>query len=367
MQESYENDIFEDLELAEDFIPETVAVANEELRPENDEMFVPDEVEVVGVRFKKMGKIYYFDPDGESFKQGTHVLVKTARGIEYATIALSNTVVSGDKIVPPLRRVLRAASKSDEERHEANTESERDAFRIFSKKINEHKLEMKPVDVEYTFDNNRLTFYFTADGRVDFRDLVKDLASVFKTRIELRQIGIRDETKIIGGLGVCGRPFCCASFLPEFSQVSIKMAKEQNLSLNSAKISGVCGKLMCCLKFEHEVYEEEAKSMPKVDQSVQTPDGGGTVTEVNLMSGTIKVKLFSEPDKSPKSYKREDIIRNACYPAEKTEKPEETEEQGGEIANQEERTQRGDQQKRQRRPHKKTHKSRKPNDSKPQQ
>ncbi|MBQ7161300.1 MAG: stage 0 sporulation family protein [Clostridia bacterium] len=309
-----------------------------------------------------MGKMYFFDPNGVKYQPGTHVLVKTSRGVEYATVSMANTVVSGDKIVPPLRRVLRAATKSDDERHEANLESEREAFRIFDKKIADHKLEMKPVDVEYTFDNNRLTFYFTADGRVDFRDLVKDLASVFKTRIELRQIGIRDETKIIGGLGVCGRPFCCASFLPEFSQVSIKMAKEQNLSLNSAKISGVCGKLMCCLRFEHESYEEEAKRSPKVDQIVRTPDGEGTVTEVNLISGAIKVRLSAEPDKPPKTYKREDLIRttkSAEPPAQTVIRPSTLEGEQPEVKQDEPAQTPKDQPKKQRHAHRQRHRPRK--------
>jgi len=271
--------------------------------------FIPDKVSVVGVRFKKSGKVYYFDPCDIQYEQGTNVLVKTTRGVEYGTVAMKNTVVDGKEIVPPLRRVVRAATKADDERHQANIQSEKEAFYIFNGKIKEHNLEMKLVDVEYTFDNNRLTFYFTADGRVDFRELVKDLASVFKTRIELRQIGIRDETKITGGLGVCGRPFCCCTFLSEFSQVSIKMAKEQNLSLNSAKISGACGKLMCCLRYEHEVYEEETKKVPKIDSVVSTPDGEGTVTETNALAGTVKVRLFSEPDKAPKQYKRDEVIR----------------------------------------------------------
>ncbi|MBQ3100824.1 MAG: stage 0 sporulation family protein [Clostridia bacterium] len=294
------------------------------------EEFIPDEVEVVGVRFKKSGKVYYFDPCGVKYNVGVNVLVKTTRGVEYGVIAMTNTVVDGAEIVPPLRRVVRAATPTDDERHLANIQSEKEAFRIFNGKIKEHHLEMKLVDVEYTFDNNRLTFYFTADGRVDFRELVKDLASVFKTRIELRQIGIRDETKITGGLGVCGRPFCCCTFLSEFSQVSIKMAKEQNLSLNSAKISGACGKLMCCLRYEHDVYEEETKKTPKIDSVVQTPDGEGTVTEANVLAGTVKVKLFSEPDKAPKLYKRDDVIRtvkgesvpqNKQIPVKQEEKP----------------------------------------------
>ncbi len=299
MQEEYTND---NLDFAQDW-------ENPEQENEVVEEFIPDKVEVVGVRFKRSGKVYYFDPCGVKYAAGINVLVKTTRGVEYGSVAMSNTIVDGKVIVPPLRRVVRAATKADDERHLANIQSEKEAFRIFNGKIDEHKLEMKLVDVEYTFDNNRLTFYFTADGRVDFRELVKDLASVFKTRIELRQIGIRDETKITGGLGVCGRPFCCCTFLSEFSQVSIKMAKEQNLSLNSAKISGACGKLMCCLRYEHEVYEEEIKKTPKVDSVVQTPEGEGTVAEANALAGTVKVRLFSEPDKAPKLFKRDEVIR----------------------------------------------------------
>ena len=279
-----------------------------------EEQSVPEDVEVIGARFKRTGKIYYFDPNGVKYPVGTDVLVKTARGVEYAEIACTNTVVPGTRIVLPLRPVVRAATQQDRERHIANVESEKEAFRIFNDKIAEHKLEMKLVDVEYTFDNNRLTFYFTAEGRVDFRDLVKDLASVFKTRIELRQIGIRDETKLIGGLGVCGRPYCCCSFLPEFSQVSIKMAKEQNLSLNSAKISGGCGKLMCCLRYEHEVYEEENRNAPKQGSVVQTPDGEGTVVECSPIAGTVKVQLFSEIEKGPRTFKTAKIIRTDKTP-----------------------------------------------------
>lgn len=300
MQEEFTNDNLNETEDWKSSSGEPVA-----------EEFIPNKVEVIGVRFKRSGKIYYFDPCGENFVAGINVLVKTARGVEYGTVAMTNTIVDGSEIVPPLRRVVRAATKTDDERHAANVQSEKEAFRIFNGKIKEYKLEMKLVDVEFTFDNNRLTFYFTADGRVDFRELVKDLASVFKTRIELRQIGIRDETKVTGGLGVCGRPFCCCTFLSEFSQVSIKMAKEQNLSLNSSKISGACGKLMCCLRYEHDVYEEKIKKTPKVDSVVQTPDGEETVTEANALAGTVKVRLFSEPDKAPKLFKRTEVIRTS--------------------------------------------------------
>lgn len=344
MQDVNDNNYFDENDYVEDIVTEDDGELN------SDSEFLPEEVEVVGVRFKQTGKIYYFDPCGNKFSVGTHVLVRTARGVEYASVALENTVVSSDNIVPPLRSVIRAATKNDEERHEANIESEKAAFRIFNDKIREHGLEMKLVDVEYTFDNNRLTFYFTADGRVDFRELVKDLASVFKTRIELRQIGIRDETKIVGGLGVCGRPFCCSSFLPEFSQVSIKMAKEQNLSLNSAKISGVCGKLMCCLRFEHDTYEEELKRTPKVDSVVITPDGEGVVSDANPLTGIVKVKLFSEQDKSPRSYKRDDIVRttrNAKDVAQAVETQTVENETGAEAVNSRQTAEKSDQQNKQ--------------------
>ncbi|MBR7161017.1 MAG: stage 0 sporulation family protein, partial [Clostridia bacterium] len=211
--------------------------------------------EIVGVRFKKSGKIYYFDPQGLQPENGTNVIVETARGLEFGTVVIPNRFVGEDKVVLPLRPVIRIATPADVLIYEENKRKEKEAEKICLEKIAEHNLEMKLVDVEYTFDNNKLLFYFTAEGRVDFRELVKSLASIFRTRIELRQIGIRDETKLIGGLGVCGRPFCCKKFLDDFVQVSIKMAKEQNLSLNSQKISGACGRLMCCLRYEHELYE----------------------------------------------------------------------------------------------------------------
>ncbi|MBQ4560995.1 MAG: stage 0 sporulation family protein [Clostridia bacterium] len=270
---------------------------------------LPQEVEIVGIRFKKSGKVYYFLPDGIELKQGDNVIVKTARGLEYGNVAIANRLVNKKNLVLPLRNVVRRATKADDQQYEANLESEREAFSICQEKINDHKLDMKLVDVEYTFDNNKLLFYFTADGRIDFRELVKDLASVFKTRIELRQIGIRDETKLMGGLGVCGRPFCCKSFLSEFAQVSIKMAKEQNLSLNSSKISGACGKLMCCLRYEHECYDEAIKRTPKVDSKVRTPDGDGVVIETNPLAGLIRVKLDKEQDKSVKVFKCDDVTK----------------------------------------------------------
>ena len=278
-------------------------------REELDAMLeaLPDEVEIVGIRFKNNGKVYYFLPEGLELKQGQHVIVKTARGLEYGTTAIANRVVNKHTLVLPLRSVVRVATRSDDQQHEANVDSEKEAFKICQEKIAEHKLEMKLVDVEYTFDNNKLLFYFTADGRIDFRELVKDLAGIFKTRIELRQIGIRDETKLVGGLGVCGRPFCCKSFLSEFAQVSIKMAKEQNLSLNSTKISGACGKLMCCLRYEHETYEEAIKRTPKLDSRVATPDGDGVVIETNPLAGLVRVRLDKEADKAPKIFNVSDV------------------------------------------------------------
>lgn len=270
---------------------------------------LPDEVEIVGVRFKKTGKVYYFDPENIKVNAGDNVIVKTARGLEFGMVAIPNRKVSKNDLVLPLRCVARIATKADVQQHEANIESEKEAFEICRKKILEHNLLMKLVDVEYTFDNNKLMFYFTADGRVDFRELVKDLASVFKTRIELRQIGIRDETKLMGGLGVCGRPFCCKSFLPEFAQVSIKMAKEQNLSLNSSKISGACGKLMCCLKYEHETYDEAIKRTPKVDSRVKTPDGEGVVVETNPLGGFVRVLFEKEKDKTFKIFKCDEVTK----------------------------------------------------------
>ena len=266
-------------------------------------------IEIVGIRFKKSGKIYYFDPDGIACRQGGHAVVETARGVEYGTITIANRMVPISDIVLPLRKILRVATPEDEAHHAENIAAEKEAFNICLEKIHSHNMSMKLIDVEYTFDNNKLLFYFTADGRVDFRELVKDLASVFRTRIELRQIGIRDEAKLMGGLGVCGRTFCCHSFLPDFAQVSIKMAKEQNLSLNSAKISGACGRLMCCLRYENDVYEEEAKKLPKLDQVVQTSDGDGVVIEVNALAGKVRVRLFARQDVAPKYFTRDEIIK----------------------------------------------------------
>ena len=229
--------------------------------------------EIIGVRFRKGGKIYYFGPKGYDIHVGDHVIVETARGVEYGYVVMGPKVVEDSDVVQPLKDVLRPADQEDEEKEQENREKEKKAFQICAKKILEHQLDMRLIDVEYTFDNNKVLFYFTADGRVDFRALVKDLAAVFKTRIELRQIGVRDETKLMGGIGICGRPLCCHTYLTEFAPVSIKMAKEQNLSLNQTKISGVCGRLMCCLKNEQEIYEELNKKLPGVGDTVTTPEG----------------------------------------------------------------------------------------------
>ena len=247
--------------------------------------------EIIGVRFKEVGKIYYFDPDGGSYRVGQPVVVETARGTECGTVAIANREIDPDKVVKPLKKVTRPATPEDLRRVEENRKKEQKAFRIAQEKIALCKLEMKLVEVEYAFDGSKILFYFTADGRVDFRELVKELAGVFRTRIELRQIGVRDEAKMLGGLGICGRPFCCASFLGEFQPVSIKMAKEQGLSLNPTKISGACGRLMCCLKYEQAAYEDLLRSTPKAGAIVQTPDGRGRVTEVNLLTGDLKVHL----------------------------------------------------------------------------
>lgn len=252
-------------------------------------------VKVVGVRFKKAGKIYYFDPDKKWIKKEDNVIVETSRGIEFGQIVVGPKLVKEEEITQPLKKILRVATNEDIERNSKNKRKELEAFEICLEKIEKHKLDMKLVDIEYTFDNNKVIFYFTADGRVDFRELVKDLASVFRTRIELRQIGVRDEAKMIGGLGPCGRPLCCSGFLGEFHPVSIKMAKEQRLSLNPNKISGICSRLMCCLNYEHHIYEENINQMPEPGDRVQTEFGKGIITGINPLLKTVKVK-----------YKRED-------------------------------------------------------------
>ena len=261
---------------------------------------------VVGVTFRNSAKIYYFDPGNLTITAKDHVIVETARGIEYAKVAFGNKEVPTSSVVSPLKRVIRIATEEDHRHSVENRAAEERARRIGEEKIAKHKLEMKLVDVEYTFDNQKLLFYFTAENRVDFRELVKDLASVFRTRIELRQIGIRDEAKMMGGLGVCGRPFCCSSFLPDFVQVSIKMAKEQNFSLNSAKISGSCGRLMCCLRYEHEAYEEALKTTPPVGSTVETPGGTGTVIETRPLVQTVKVR-HDEGNNNVKVYACDEI------------------------------------------------------------
>ncbi len=263
--------------------------------------------EVIGLKFNGNGKTYYFSPNGLTLKKGDAAIVETARGIEFGHITLPNTHVPSSEIVPPLRNVVRAASESDIVQHEKNLEMEKEALDVCRKKIEEHELTMKLIGAEYTHDRSKLTFYFTAEVRVDFRELVKDLASVFRTRIELRQIGIRDEAKMLGGIGICGRPFCCSSFLTDFAQVSIKMAKEQNLSLNSAKISGTCGRLMCCLRYEHENYEAGIKKTPKVDAKVITPDGEGTVTESSPLTGLVKVRIPTQNGETVKVFDRDDL------------------------------------------------------------
>ncbi len=268
---------------------------------------LPEKVEVVGINFRTAGKIYYFSPSGISFTLGDKVIVETARGVEMGTVKIPNKTVPSSEIIPPLKSVTRLATAEDLERDAKNHELEMDAAVICKRKIEAHKLDMSLVAVEYTFDNSKLIFYFTAESRVDFRELVKDLASTFHTRIELRQIGIRDEAKMMGGLAVCGRKYCCAGFLTDFVQVSIKMAKEQNFSLNSAKVSGACGRLLCCLRYEHETYEEALKSTPPVNSLVSTADGEGTVIETKPLASEIKVRLTNDDKEAVKVYKCRDV------------------------------------------------------------
>ncbi|TZE82139.1 PSP1 domain-containing protein [Calorimonas adulescens] len=251
-------------------------------------------VNVVGVRFKKAGKIYYFDPVDIDVHKGCYVVVETSRGIEFGEVVIGKKEVPEEELVSPLKPILRIATEEDILHQKENEARAKEAMKICLNKIEEHNMEMKLIDVEYTFDNSKIIFYFTADGRVDFRELVKELASIFKTRIELRQIGVRDEAKAIGGLGPCGRPLCCGCFLGDFEPVSIKMAKDQNLSLNPTKISGLCGRLMCCLKYEQDVYEEARSCLPKEGSIVLTPRGEGEVCEINALKKTIKVKIVNE-------------------------------------------------------------------------
>ncbi|MBR5583855.1 MAG: stage 0 sporulation family protein [Lachnospiraceae bacterium] len=264
---------------------------------------------VIGVRFRNAGKVYYFAPGDLEVTQGDHVIVETARGVEYGYVVLGVKEVEEDKIIQPLKPVMRVATPEDDEKADKNREKEKEAFTVCQEKIRKHELDMKLIDAEYTFDNNKVLFYFTADGRIDFRELVKDLAAVFKTRIELRQIGVRDETKILGGIGICGRPLCCHSYLSDFAPVSIKMAKEQNLSLNPTKISGVCGRLMCCLKNEQETYEELNSHLPNVGDYVTTPDGlKGEVNSLSVLRQLVKVVVTLENDeKEIREYKAQEL------------------------------------------------------------
>lgn len=265
-------------------------------------------VNVIGVRFRKAGKIYFFSPAGIEVEEGQHVIVETARGVEYGRVVLGSRDVEDDKIVQPLKSIIRVATPEDDEIDAKNREKEKKAAVICAEKIRKHGLEMKLIDTEYTFDNNKVLFYFTADGRIDFRELVKDLASVFKTRIELRQIGVRDETKALGGYSICGRPLCCNTYLSDFVPVSIKMAKEQNLSLNPTKISGVCGRLMCCLKNEEETYEELNKNLPGIGDYVTTDDGlKGEVHSVSVLRQLVKVIVETGDVKEIREYKVEQL------------------------------------------------------------
>lgn len=267
--------------------------------------------EIIGVRFKSGGKQYYFDPKGTAVAPGQGVIIETSRGLEYGECILGNSMVEDSDVVQPLRPLVRIATAQDLETVRRNQEREEKAFQVCQEKIAEHGLDMKLVEVEYSFEGNKILFFFTSEGRVDFRALVKDLAGVFHARIELRQIGVRDEAKMLGGLGICGKPFCCATFLEDFQPVSIKMAKTQNLSLNPTKISGTCGRLMCCLKYEQEAYEDAVKRMPKNESFVETPDGVGTVSQVNLLREQVKVRLDDQPD-APKCYHNCEIcvVRN---------------------------------------------------------
>ena len=265
-------------------------------------------VEVVGIRFKSVGKIYYFSPKGISFNKGEYAVVETVRGTEIGEVMLTNREIPEENVVSTLKPVLRKATDEDIKKIDKIKAKEKKAFEICNEKIQFHNLDMHLVDVEYTFDENKILFYFTAEGRVDFRELVKSLASVFKTRIELRQIGVRDEAKMLGGIGVCGRPICCNSFLGDFQPVSIKMAKEQNLSLNPTKISGTCGRLMCCLKYEQSTYEEMLKFVPRVDAIVDTPDGKGTVIENNVLAGLVKVKVDRGDDSIVNVYDAKNVV-----------------------------------------------------------
>ena len=264
---------------------------------------------IIGVSFRQAGKVYFFDPGDEKIERGEHVIVETAKGVEYGTVVVPNREMAEEKIVAPLKKIIRVATPKDEDIELKNREKEKDAYKICLEKIAKHGLEMKLIAAEYTFDNNKLLFYFTADGRIDFRELVKDLASVFRTRIELRQIGVRDETKICGGIGICGRTLCCHSYLSEFAPVSIKMAKEQNLSLNPTKISGVCGRLMCCLKNEEEAYEELNSRLPHIGSHVKTTEGlDAEVQSVSVLKQLVKVIVsLDDGEKEVREYRVDEL------------------------------------------------------------
>lgn len=263
--------------------------------------------EIIGIRFKEVGKVYFFSPGKNKLNAGDKVIVETARGVECGEVVITNRMVEDDRVVQPLKTIMRTVTDADLKTLEENKAKEQEIMKVFVKKIEEHKLSMKAIDVEYTFDGSKILFYFTAESRVDFREIVKDLASIYRTRIELRQIGVRDEAKMLGGLGICGRPFCCSSFLGEFQPVSIKMAKEQSLSLNPTKISGTCGRLMCCLKYEQDCYEELLKITPKIDAYVETAEGKGIVVETNILTGVIKVRLDKKQDAPPITVKRDEV------------------------------------------------------------
>ena len=264
-------------------------------------------VQVAGVRFRNTGKMYYFNPNGLNIQQGMQVIVETARGIEFGDVVSPVKEIEEDEAVQPLKNIIRVATKDDLQTHQNNMAKEKDAFAICSEKIEKHGLKMKLIDVEYTFDGNKILFYFIADTRIDFRDLVKDLASVFKTRIELRQVGVRDQAKAVGGIGICGRVICCASSSGEFQPVSIKMAKEQSLSLSPTKISGTCGRLMCCLKYEQDAYEDAIRRLPGTGSVVETPEGKGVITDVNLLRETVKVRLDKESETDLVSFRADEI------------------------------------------------------------
>ncbi|MCD8036486.1 MAG: stage 0 sporulation family protein [Clostridiales bacterium] len=256
-------------------------------------------IEVIGVKFKKAGKLYYFDPDGQKLEEGSHAIVETVRGVEYGTVIKGNTMVQDGEVVQPLKKVIRKATPEDDKSEAENRNKEKEAFAICEEKIAKHKLDMKLIDVEITFDHNKLIFYFTSDERVDFRELVKELTAVFRTRIELRQIGVRDEAKMMNGIGICGRSLCCATFLGDFHPISIKMAKEQSLSLNPTKISGICGRLMCCLKYEEDVYEELNSKMPNVGDIISTVDGTGEILSTNVLMQVVKAAVRKKENDPP--------------------------------------------------------------------